>query len=116
MNLENYIEAMDKCSNETEKVSVISTFLNAHKTEAEKVAFLMEMSNKVDAIKKRLVEIKEFEDTVIGIKDYCNARKVSRQYVYQEIKKGKFKTVELPVFTEYNGKKINVGIQKFLSF
>jgi hypothetical protein len=115
MNLDNYIEKMSKCSNEEEKTSAINTFLNAQ-TKEERTAFLMEMSNKVDAIKSRLIEMKELKDTVITVKDYCDARKVSRQYVYQEIKKGKFKTIELPVFTEYQGKRIEVGHQKFLSF
>ena len=85
-------------------------------TKEDRATFLMEMSNKVHAIKSRLIEIKELKNSVVTVKDYCDARKVSRQYVYQEIKKGKFKTIELPIFTEYQGKKIQVGHQKFLSF
>ena len=48
------------------------------------------------------------------VKDYCTRRGVSRQFVYQYIKKGKFELIELPIYTDYEGIKVSVGIQKFL--
>lgn len=51
---------------------------------------------------------------LITIKDYCDKRNVTRQYVYQEIKKGKFKAIELPVFVRYEGEEKAIGTQKFL--
>lgn len=52
--------------------------------------------------------------TLTTVKDYCTHRGVSRQFVYEYIKKGKFEMLELPVFVELEGIKIGVGKQKFL--
>ncbi len=48
------------------------------------------------------------------VADYCQKRGVSRQFVYAYIKSGKFKRVELPVFVEYKGQKIECGVQPFI--
>lgn len=48
------------------------------------------------------------------IADYCQKRGVTRQFVYEYIKKGKFEVLELPVFAEYGGERIGVGVQKFI--
>ena len=52
--------------------------------------------------------------TLITVKDYCETRGVSRQFVYDYIRKGKFKTVELPLFIRYNGVEQYVEAQKFI--
>ncbi len=51
---------------------------------------------------------------LMTIKAYCEERKVSRQYVHEYITKGRLKAVELPVFAEYGGQRIEVGRQKFV--
>jgi hypothetical protein len=51
---------------------------------------------------------------LVTIKDYCSQRTVSRQFVYEYIRKGKFEVVELPLFVRFEGKEIEVGKQKFL--
>ncbi len=88
--------------------------LNA--TEFEQSQLISDISDCVSKIKTRLIELKDYQNSVVTVKDYCKQQKVSRQYVNQEIKSGKFKTIELPIFTEYKGKKVAVGTQKFLSF
>ena len=52
--------------------------------------------------------------TLTTVKDYCTQRGVSRQFVYEYIKKGKFELLTLPIFTEFNGKRVSVGNQKFI--
>ena len=52
--------------------------------------------------------------TLTTIKDYCTHRGVSRQFVYEYIKKGKFELLELPIFVNFDGSQIEVGKQKFL--
>lgn len=113
------------------KNMIVSDFIEKYEAVmADEDAFLQKMANTDNAgrdviltdihadIKELIVQIKNihFQDSVVTVKDYCKARQVSRQYVYQEIKSGKFKTVELPIFTEYKGKRVAVGTQKFLSF
>lgn len=51
---------------------------------------------------------------LLTIGEYSKKRKVSRQFIYEYIRKGKFEVVELPLFVEYNGIKINKGTKKFL--
>jgi hypothetical protein len=46
---------------------------------------------------------------LISIADYCQQRGVTRQFVYQYIKKGTFKRVDLPLFVEMGGEKKQVG-------
>lgn len=52
--------------------------------------------------------------TLTTIKNYCSQRGVSKQFVYEYIKKGKFQMLELPYFVELDGEKFEVGTQKFL--
>ncbi len=52
--------------------------------------------------------------TLTTVKDYCLERGVSRQFVHEYVRKGKFTIIELPYFVELNGKKHNIGKQKFL--
>lgn len=52
--------------------------------------------------------------TLTTVKDYCTQRGVSRQFVYEYIKKGKFELLTLPIFTEFNGERVSVGNQKFI--
>ena len=49
------------------------------------------------------------------IKDFCNERGVSRQHVYQEIKRGKHTVLELPIFVQYQEKYMKIGSQKFIN-
>jgi hypothetical protein len=49
------------------------------------------------------------------IADYCQQRGVTKQFVYEYVRKQKFELIELPVFAEINGQKISGGTQKFLS-
>ena len=51
---------------------------------------------------------------LITVKDYCAQKDVSRQFVYEYIKKGKFEVVELPIFVRFQGHELEVGKQKFL--
>jgi predicted DNA-binding transcriptional regulator YafY len=48
------------------------------------------------------------------IKEYCTIRGVSRQFVYKYIKLGKFQLMTLPIYTELNGQRINIGTENFL--
>jgi hypothetical protein len=48
------------------------------------------------------------------IKEYCKVRGVSRQFVYKYIKLGKFQLMLLPIYTELDGLKINIGTENFL--
>lgn len=48
------------------------------------------------------------------IKEYCTVRGVSRQFVYKYIKLGKFQLVNLPIYTELDGLRINIGSENFL--
>jgi hypothetical protein len=52
---------------------------------------------------------------VTTINDYCQQRGVTKQFVYEYVRKQKFQLIELPVFTEINGQRISGGMQKFLS-
>ncbi len=52
--------------------------------------------------------------TLTTVKDYCTLRGVSRQFVYEYIRKGKFQMLELPTYVEFGGEKVEVGKQKFL--
>ena len=51
---------------------------------------------------------------VTTITDYCQQRGVTKQFVYEYVRKQKFELIELPVFAEINGQKISGGMQKFL--
>jgi hypothetical protein len=51
---------------------------------------------------------------ITTIPTYCKERGVTRQFVYEYIKRGKFKHFEMPVFIELNGDKIELGMQKVL--
>jgi septin family protein len=52
---------------------------------------------------------------VTTISAYCQQRGVTKQFVYEYIRKKKFEYIELPIFTEVNGQRIDAGTQKFLS-
>ena len=58
-------------------------------------------------------KIKYFK-MITTIPDYCKKRNVTRQFVYEYIRKGKFKHFEMPTFIELNGDKILIGMQKVL--
>jgi hypothetical protein len=111
MNVSNFIEKYEAIT--ANEDAFLQKMANTDDNGRE--AILTDMHNDINEL---IVCIKNthYQDSVVTVKDYCDARKVSRQYVYQEIKKGKFKTIELPIFTEYQGKRIEVGHQKFLSF
>jgi hypothetical protein len=51
---------------------------------------------------------------LITIADYCAQRNVSKQFVYEYIKKGKLTVLELPTFIEFKGEKVQLGMQKML--
>jgi hypothetical protein len=51
---------------------------------------------------------------LITIADYCEKRNVSKQFVYEYIKKGKLKVLELPTFVELHGERVTLGMQKML--
>lgn len=51
---------------------------------------------------------------LITIADYCAQRNVSKQFVYEYIKKGKLTVLELPTFIEFKGEKVHLGMQKML--
>ena len=51
---------------------------------------------------------------ITTVSKYCKKRQVSRQFVYEYIRKGKFELEGLPIFVEINGQKINIGNQKLL--
>jgi hypothetical protein len=51
---------------------------------------------------------------ITTIADYCQLRGVTKQFVYEYVRKEKFQLIELPVFAEIDGKKIEGGKQKFL--
>jgi hypothetical protein len=51
---------------------------------------------------------------LVTIKDYCAQKDVSRQFVYEYIRKGKFEVLELPIFVNFEGHVLEVGTQKFL--
>jgi hypothetical protein len=51
---------------------------------------------------------------LVTIKDYCAQKEVSRQFVYEYIRKGKFEVLELPIFVNFEGHVLEVGTQKFL--
>ena len=48
------------------------------------------------------------------VTEYCKDKNVSKQFVYEYIKKGKFELIELPLFVEFEGERIEVGTKKFL--
>ncbi len=52
--------------------------------------------------------------TLTTVKDYCAQQNVSRQFVNDYVKKGKFQFLELSTFVELDGEKIEIGKQKFL--
>jgi hypothetical protein len=51
---------------------------------------------------------------ITTIADYCQQRGVTKQFVYEYVRKQKFEFIELPVFTEVGGQRISGGTQKFL--
>lgn len=54
------------------------------------------------------------EKELLTVTEYCQKRKVSKQFVYEYIRKGKLFLLELPIFVEYEGKKHEVGTKKFV--
>ncbi len=52
--------------------------------------------------------------TLTTVKEYCALRGVSRQFVNDYVKKGKFQLVELPTFVNFDGGVVEIGKQKFL--
>ncbi|MFZ4545599.1 MAG: hypothetical protein ACOYOA_16230 [Saprospiraceae bacterium] len=48
------------------------------------------------------------------VNEYCKQRGVSRQYVYEYVRKGKFILHELPLFAHCEGQYIEVGTHKVL--
>ena len=116
MNITEYLAKLEHCTSKEQEEAVALEYVSSNNTQVQQVEMLQEISEKVAEITKYIVSLKTFKDTIVTVKDYCDARKVTRQYVYQEIKRGKFKTIDLPIFAEYQGKRIEVGKQKFLSF
>ena len=51
---------------------------------------------------------------ITTVSEYCQKRGVSRQFIYEYVRKGKFELVELPIFVELDGQKFNIGNQKLL--
>jgi hypothetical protein len=51
---------------------------------------------------------------LITIADYCAQRNISKQFIYEYIKKGKLTVLELPTFIEFKGEKVQLGMQKML--
>lgn len=51
---------------------------------------------------------------LITIADYCAQRNVSKQFVYEYIRKGKLTVLDLPTFIEFKGEKVHLGMQKML--
>ena len=51
---------------------------------------------------------------ITTVANYCKTRGVSRQFVYQYIKKGKFKLIEVPKFIKINEEMIEMGTEKVL--
>ena len=51
---------------------------------------------------------------ITTVNDYCQQRGVTKQFVYDYVRKNKFEIIELPVFAEVNGTKIEGGTRKFL--
>lgn len=48
------------------------------------------------------------------VTQYCKDRNVTKQFVYEYIKKKKFQVLELPIFIIIDGKNVEVGTKKFL--
>ena len=48
------------------------------------------------------------------IENYCQQRGLSPQFVLEYIRKGKIEVIELPVFVEYEGRRIKVETRKFI--
>jgi hypothetical protein len=118
MTLTAFNTAYQAATSDEERESLENNYTNQilQASGQDQTAMIHEIEDFVDIIKNRILQAKDFENQIVTIKAYCDARKVSRQYVYQEIKSGKFKTVVLPIYADHNGKKIEVGSQKFLSF
>jgi predicted DNA-binding protein YlxM (UPF0122 family) len=55
------------------------------------------------------------EVQLITVTEYAKQRQVSKQFVYEYIKKGKLELIELPLFVEYEGAKQMVGTKKFVT-
>ena len=51
---------------------------------------------------------------MVTVAEYCKLRGVTRQFVSEYIKKGKIQAVELPLFAEYQGKRLSAGRQIFV--
>jgi predicted mannosyl-3-phosphoglycerate phosphatase (HAD superfamily) len=51
---------------------------------------------------------------ITTVKEYCKMRGVTRQFVYEYVRKGKFELREMPAFVEVEGNKIVVGMEKVL--
>ena len=51
---------------------------------------------------------------ITTVKEYCKMRGVTRQFVYEYVRKGKFELKEMPAFVEFEGNKIVVGMEKVL--
>lgn len=51
---------------------------------------------------------------ITTVKEYCALRGVTRQFVYQYVREGKFELREMPAFVEIEGKKIKIGMEKVL--
>ena len=117
MTLDQYTKKYIACENDAERKTLLAQYsiVLDTMTSEEHTVIVNNIANQVQLLTEKVMP-KTPQETVVSIKDYCDARKISRQYVYQEIKKGKFKTIELPIYVEYMGKKIEVGNQKFLAF
>jgi hypothetical protein len=61
-----------------------------------------------------MLTFKNLKRMITTIADYCQQRGVTKQFVYEYVRKEKFQFIELPVFTEVSGKRISGGTQKFL--
>lgn len=50
---------------------------------------------------------------ILTLKEYAKKNNYTRQYVYQI--KDRLGVIDLPIFVEYEGKKIQIGTQKFVT-
>lgn len=50
----------------------------------------------------------------LTVQDYAAQRGVSKQFVYEYIKKGKLELIEVPLFFEYEGVRHEAGTKKML--
>lgn len=67
-----------------------------------------------DIIKKRKKMNNTGELKIIKIADFVTKNRITRQFVYNYIDKGKIKILELPIYVSYQGQLIRTGTEKFI--